>query len=153
MSWMTRVAIVGAGALWALVQTPALAQSQMINARVSGNGNGNGGGKCTFEVVVQGRAEVQIRGNQGGVYVHDNGQGTLEDNEITGNGETGVEISTDGSPSVRGNRINRNEYQAVWVHERGMGVIEDNDLTGNIEGAWLIAKDCKPNVTRARNKE
>ena len=59
MTWMTRVAIVGAGALWALAQTPALAQ-QMINARISGNGNGNGGGKCTFEVVVQGRAEVQI---------------------------------------------------------------------------------------------
>jgi hypothetical protein len=65
MNWMTRVAIVGAGALWAVAQTPAVAQTQMINAR--GNGNGNGGGKCTFEVVVQGRAEVQIRGNQGRV--------------------------------------------------------------------------------------
>lgn len=46
-------------------QVPAHAQSQMINARISGNGNGNGSGKCTFEVVVQGRAEVQIRGDQG----------------------------------------------------------------------------------------
>ncbi len=49
--------------LLASLQVPAQAQTQMINARISGNGNGNG--KCTFEVVVQGRAEVQIRGNQG----------------------------------------------------------------------------------------
>lgn len=39
------------------------AQPQFITAKVSGNGGG--GGKCTFEVVVQGRAEVQIRGNEG----------------------------------------------------------------------------------------
>jgi len=45
---------------------PGAAQTQTINARISGNGNGNNG-KCTFEVVVQGRAEVQIRGDQGRV--------------------------------------------------------------------------------------
>jgi hypothetical protein len=38
------------------------AAPQYINARVSGGGSS---GKCTFEVVVQGRAEVQIRGDQG----------------------------------------------------------------------------------------
>jgi len=44
------------------VQLPALAQSQDISARISGDG---GNGKCTFEVVVQGAAEVQIRGGEG----------------------------------------------------------------------------------------
>jgi len=48
-----------------MTQLPAMAQSQMMDARISGNGNNNGSGKCTFEVVVQGRAEVQIRGGQG----------------------------------------------------------------------------------------
>ena len=44
------------------VQLPLLAQSQNINARISGD---VGSGKCTFEVVVQGAAEVQIRGGEG----------------------------------------------------------------------------------------
>ncbi len=44
------------------LQLPALAQTQSITARMSGGG---GGGKCTFEVVVQGAAEVEIRGSQG----------------------------------------------------------------------------------------
>src|SRR5664279_2243926 len=42
--------------------TSASAQSAMIDARMSGGG---GNGKCTFEVSVQGSAEVQIRGSQG----------------------------------------------------------------------------------------
>lgn len=60
--------LLGLGAtamLLAFAHVPAAAQSQMINARISGNGNGSG--KCTFEVVVQGRAEVQIRGSEGRV--------------------------------------------------------------------------------------
>ena len=58
-----------------------------------------------------------------------------------------------GNPTLRGNRVNGNGYQAVWVHHGGRGVVEDNDLTGNEKGAWLIAEDCQANVTRARNKE
>ena len=41
---------------------PASAQNAMIDARMSGGG---ANGKCTFEVAVQGSAEVQIRGSQG----------------------------------------------------------------------------------------
>ena len=62
-------------------------------------------------------------------------------------------IGTDGNPTVRANRINRNGYYAVWIREGGRGVVEDNDLTGNAQGAWLITKDSEANVTRARNKE
>ncbi len=38
--------------------------AQTINARISGSGNSSNG-KCTFEVVVDGVADVQIRYNQG----------------------------------------------------------------------------------------
>jgi len=38
-------------------------QTSMIDARMSGKAGNNG--KCTFEVVVQGTADVQIRGSQG----------------------------------------------------------------------------------------
>ena len=64
-----------------------------------------------------------------------------------------MSIRSGGNPTVRGNRINRNTYEAVWIREGGKGVVEDNDLTGNVRGAWDIAKDCEPNVTRARNLE
>ena len=48
--------------LVALLHAGAQAQVQNIQARISGGG---GTGKCTFEVVVNGSAEVQIRGGQG----------------------------------------------------------------------------------------
>ena len=47
-----------------------------------------------------------VRGNQihdgkvGGVLVYDSGLGTLEDNDITGNGLSGVEIRTGGNPTA-----------------------------------------------------
>ena len=48
----------------AVLPVGVFAQTQNIQARISGGG---GNGKCTFEVVVNGSAEVQIRGNQGQV--------------------------------------------------------------------------------------
>jgi hypothetical protein len=49
-------------ALTAALPLPALAQGQPFRARISGGG---GDGKCTFEVEVDGVAEVTIRGDQG----------------------------------------------------------------------------------------
>jgi len=54
--------LIGVMALVATAEIPSSAQSQNIQAQISG---GSGSGKCTIEVVVQGVAEVQIRGNQG----------------------------------------------------------------------------------------
>ena len=65
--------------------------------------------------------------------------------ELTGPGRVG------GSPTVRGNRINRNGGPAMYVHDRARGVVEDNNLTRNGKGAWFI-EDSKSIVTRARNK-
>jgi len=114
------------------------------------------GGAC---VAIRNGADPRLRRNQirdgksCGVYVQDNGLGTLEDNDIAGSALTGVEITTGGSPTLRGNRVNRSGYEAVYVHSGGKGVLEDNDLTGNSHGAWDIASGSKANVRRARNKE
>jgi len=62
MKSKTYLILTGALALVSASAIPAVAQSQNIEARISGGG---GSGKCTVEVVVQGSAEVQIRGNQG----------------------------------------------------------------------------------------
>ncbi len=53
--------------LWAVtlacvLQVPAAGQNDKIRARISGGG---GDGKCTFEVVVDGVAEIEIRGDEG----------------------------------------------------------------------------------------
>ncbi len=92
-------------------------------------------------------------GKEAGVLVRAGGLGTLEDNEITGSGLTGVEIQAGADPVLRRNQIHRNGYAGVWVDEAGKGVIEDNDLTENAEGARTIARGYARNVTRARNKE
>jgi F-box protein 11 len=109
-------------------------------------------------VAIRGRADPRLRRNMipdgpAGVLVYDSGLGTLEDNDITGNTFSGVEIREGGNPTLRGNRINRNGNHAIWIHDGGRGVVEDNDLTGNAKGAWRIAEDCQANLTRARNKE
>jgi hypothetical protein len=62
MKSKAQLILTGAMSLVASAAIPALAQSQNIQARMSGGG---GNGKCTVEVVVQGSADVQIRGNQG----------------------------------------------------------------------------------------
>jgi hypothetical protein len=62
MKSKTHLILTGAMVLVATAAIPASAQSQNIQARISGGG---GNGKCTVEVVVQGSADVEIRGNQG----------------------------------------------------------------------------------------
>jgi len=66
-------------------------------------------------------------GKQDGVFVWENGQGALEDNEIFGNA-FGVSISTDGNPTLRRNRIHDCEDGGVVVYNNGQGILEDNDI-------------------------
>ena len=70
-------------------------------------------------------------GKQGGVYVYDNGQGLLEDNDIFDNAVPGVEIRTRGSLTVRRNRIHDSQSSGVIVCETGQGLLEDNDIFAN----------------------
>lgn len=110
-------------------------------------------------VVIHGGADPLLRrnhihdGKKSGVFVYDNGQGVLEDNDIFGNALSGMFITEGGNPTLRHNRINKNGYWAVWVYNGGGGTIEDNDLRGNAKGAWNRSSDSEPNLRRARNKE
>lgn len=70
-------------------------------------------------------------GKAGGVYIHVNGLGTLEDNEIIGNTLAGVEIKAGADPTLRRNQIRNGKTIGVYVHENGRGTLEDNDITGN----------------------
>jgi hypothetical protein len=70
-------------------------------------------------------------GKERGVIVHDDGLGTLEDNEIFGNGFHGVGIQTGGNLVLRRNRIHDNKQNGVLAQEGGLGTLEDNEITGN----------------------
>ena len=61
MKYGMGVRLVAALSFAVLAQVPAAAQSASIRARITGGD----GGKCTFEVDVDGIAEVEIRGGQG----------------------------------------------------------------------------------------
>jgi parallel beta-helix repeat protein len=76
-----------------------------------------------------------------------------EDNEIFANTFSGVEIKTGGDPTVRGNRISKNAYQAIYVHESGGGLFQKNDLRGNPKGAWNISTDSLDKVKLEQNLE
>jgi parallel beta-helix repeat protein len=88
-------------------------------------------------VAIHGGADPRLRrnhiheGKQGGVFVYENGQGTLEDNDIFGNATAGVSIMRGGNPTLRRNRIHEGKQGGVFVYENGQGTLEDNDIFGN----------------------
>jgi parallel beta-helix repeat protein len=90
-------------------------------------------------VVIRNGADPRLRRNRihdskqgGGVWVYDNGLGTLEDNDITGNKVSAVEIKAGGSnPTLRRNQIHDNKTTGVLIHDNGLGTLEDNDIAVN----------------------
>jgi len=76
----------------------------------------------------------------------DGGLGTLEDNDITGNGYSGVEIKTGGDPTLRGNQIHDNTQDGVYVSDHGLGTLEDNEITGNGSAGVAIETGGHPTV-------
>lgn len=75
-----------------------------------------------------------------GIFVHRGAGATIEDNDIRGNGDAGVEVSDSGScPVIRGNRIAGNGSAAVWLRDGAAGTLEINDMSGN-GGGELIAE-------------
>jgi parallel beta-helix repeat protein len=107
-------------------------------------------------VGIHGGADPRLRrnrihdGEQSGVFVYDNGQGTLEDNEIFRNAYPGVEIMTGGSPTLRHNRIYDGQTPGVFVHDNGEGTLEDNDIFGNALSGVEIKTGGNPILRRNR---
>jgi F-box protein 11 len=110
-------------------------------------------------VAIHGGADPRLRrnrihdGKHISVFVYDNGQGVLEDNDIFSN-IGGVVITSGGNPTLRRNRI-RDSKQGVLVGCDGLGcdgrgvVLEDNDIFGNAHsGVEIIG--CNPTLHRNR---
>ena len=90
-----------------------------------------------------------------GVFVSEQGQGTVEKCVISGNAKQGVRISEGGNPTVRDCEIRENWESGVFVLDQGQGTFTGNTLTGNAKVVWNIQptagkvtrKDNKPNGT------
>jgi hypothetical protein len=128
--------------LLAIAQVPAQAQSQMINARISGNGNGSG--KCTFEVMVQGRAEVQIRGSEGRVVTESGAPATwkrLDCNQALPPNPKNLKFSGvdgHGKQSLASDPSSNNGIAVIQIDNGNRGNNEGytGDITWSGGGSW-----------------
>jgi parallel beta-helix repeat protein len=89
-------------------------------------------------------------GKAAGVFVYDEGLGTLEDNDITANANAGVEIRTGGNPTLRRNTIHDGKAGGVLVSDEGLGTLEDNDITANANAGVAITTGGNPTLRRNR---
>lgn len=103
-------------------------------------------------VAIRNGADPRLRGNkihdgkQCGIYFHESGLGTAEDNEITGNTLPGVEIRTSANPTLRRNQIHDNKQSGVYVYERGQGTLEDNDIIHNARAGVEVKTGGSPTI-------
>ena len=68
---------------------------------------------------------------QSGVYVHEQGRGTFEDNDISANTKNGVEVNSSGDPTIRNNKIHHNHPCGIRVPFGGGGTITGNNVFSN----------------------
>ena len=112
-----------------------------------------GGGAC---VAIRDGADPRLRcniihhGKYGGVFVFDNGLGTLEDNDIFANASSGVTIKAGGDPTLRRNTVHDNGHSGVFVYDNGLGTLEDNDIFANTLAGVGIQSGGNPTVRRNR---
>jgi len=77
------------------------------------------------------------RSQSGGIYIF-GGKGTFDECEVYGNGENGILIKSDGSPTVRNSRIRDNGHFGISIRHSGRGTFENNTLSGNASGNWHL---------------
>ena len=63
---------------------------------------------------------------------------------------SGVEITTDGNPTLRRNQIHDNKQNGVFVNDSGLGTLEDNDITGNAYNGVEIESGGNPTLRANR---
>ncbi|MFD5009480.1 right-handed parallel beta-helix repeat-containing protein [Streptomyces chartreusis] len=105
-------------------------------------------------VAIRNGADPRLRRNQihdnqgGGVFVYDDGMGTLEDNEIADNTSSGVVITRGGNPTLRRNQIHDGKASGVVIQNNGMGTLEDNDIGSNTLTGVVITTGGNPTLRR-----
>jgi F-box protein 11 len=105
-------------------------------------------------VAIRNGASPRLRRNrihhsrESGVFITNDGLGTLEDNDITANGLCAVEILAGGNPTLRRNQLHDNKQSGVHVRDNGLGTLEDNDITANSYHGVAIKRGGNPTLRR-----
>jgi F-box protein 11 len=89
-------------------------------------------------------------GKSSGVLVYENGQGTLEYNEIFTNDFPGVAIMAGGNPTLCRNRIHDGKSSGVLVCKNGQGTLEYNEIFANAKAGVAIMTGGNPTMRRNR---
>jgi parallel beta-helix repeat protein len=92
------------------------------------------------------RDNVVHHGNESGIYVYDDGRGTIEGNDIYNNAYAGIAIRNGGDPVVRRNTIRDGQESGLHIYEEGFGTIEDNEISGNALAGIEIKGGSNPTV-------
>ena len=95
-------------------------------------------------------------GKQSGIYVWENGRGTIERCRVTGNALAGIEVKQGGDPVVRECTFADGKQNGIYVYENGRGTFEGCTVTGNAYAGIAVQLGGDPVVrecTIARNRD
>jgi F-box protein 11 len=107
-------------------------------------------------VAIRDGADPRLRRNrvhdgvQCGIFVFENGLGTIEENEVFANAFAGVEIKAGANPMLRRNRIRDGKQSGVYIQDNGRGTLEDNEIFGNQLSNISIETGGNPIIRRNR---
>jgi parallel beta-helix repeat protein len=85
-----------------------------------------------------------------GVYVYENCTGQIENCEIFGNADSGIEISEGGNPVVQHCKIHDGKGSGVFVNKNGTGRIENCEIFGNAKAGIEISEGGNPVVQHCK---
>jgi len=88
-----------------------------------------------------------IRGSQqAGIFISDQGGGSIEDCDIFANATAGIGVTTRGAPVVRGCKIHDGEGNGISVSEQGAGTFEDCETFGNQGRGLYMGREVYPGL-------
>lgn len=89
----------------------------------------------------------------GGVFVYDQGKGTIEDCDIYGNTNAAVEIKDGSNTIVRRSKLHDNKASGLYIWKNSKGMIEDCDIYGNDYAAVTIGEYADPTIRKCKIHE
>lgn len=108
----------------------------------------------TSDPVIQ---NCQIRdGKQSGIYVYENGRGTIEDCELVNNSTTAITVDTGANPLIRRSKLHSDKEGGILFRNQGLGTVEDCEIFNNNLSGIEIRDDSNPLIQRCQihnNKE
>ena len=115
------------------------------SARVENNFLSSDGGTAVYITGSTARPDVvrntMSASKETGVFVDNQGAGTIDGNDIFDNGLAGIELKSGADPLIRNNVIRDGRAAGILVGEDALGTIELNDITGNaLAGIEAVTK-------------